>query len=111
MSKPVEITDSEFQSEVLEAEGPVLVDFWAPWCGPCLRLTPVLEELAEDYGERLTVVKMNTQDHPNSAMQFGVRAIPTLVIFKDGEEIGRLVGPPPNKSGIRDQVENALNAA
>ena len=111
MSKPVEITDSEFETEVLEADGPVLVDFWAPWCGPCLRLTPVLEELAEDYGERLTVVKMNTQDHPNAAMQYGVRAIPTLVIFQGGEEIGRLVGPPPNKSGIRAQVDDALDAA
>ena len=87
-----EVSDSSFPTEVLQATQPVLVDFWAPWCGPCKALAPILESVAPEYADRLTVMKINVDDHPESAKKYGVRGIPTLLIFKEGEVAGTKVG-------------------
>ncbi|MDJ0519829.1 MAG: thioredoxin, partial [Trichodesmium sp. MO_231.B1] len=83
----VPVTDSSFNQQVLESELPVLVDFWAPWCGPCRMVTPVVEEIAEQYKGKVTVVKLNTDENPNVASQYGIRSIPTLMIFKGGQRV------------------------
>src|ERR1700758_4909545 len=80
-----EVTDNNFQAEVLESDVPVLVDFWAPWCGPCRMVAPVVQEIAEERGEALKVVKINIDDNQNTAVQFNVMSIPTLMLFKGGE--------------------------
>lgn len=85
-------TDSSFEQEVLKANVPVLLDFWAPWCGPCKMIAPILDDIANHYGSELKVVKINIDDNPQTPSQFGVRGIPTLMIFKDGERIATRVG-------------------
>lgn len=88
----VTITDSNFKSEVLDADQPVLVDFWAAWCGPCRQIAPIIEDLADEFEGRAKVGKVNVDDNPQVAQQFGVRSIPTLLFFKDGEVAEQLVG-------------------
>jgi len=95
MSDVQSITDDQFQSEVLQASTPVLIDFWAPWCGPCRTIGPVVEQLAGEYSGRLKVVKMNVDDNPRTPAQFGVRGIPNLIIFKGGEVKEQIVGAVP----------------
>lgn len=90
--KIVAVTDSSFEQEVLQAEGPVLVDYWAEWCGPCKMIAPVLDELAEQYGDKIKIAKLNIDENPETAPQYGIRGIPTLMIFKDGEVAGTKVG-------------------
>ena len=90
--QPIVVTDASFAEDVLASPLPVLVDFWAPWCPPCRVIKPILDELAVEYAGRLTIAKLNTDEHPRSMVQLGVQGLPTLVIFKDGREIGRLVG-------------------
>ncbi|WP_100550868.1 thioredoxin [Caedibacter taeniospiralis] len=92
MSQCINITDSEFKSAVLDSTQPVLVDFWAPWCGPCKMIAPVLDQVAEHYGQKLKVVKINVDDNPEIPAKFGVRGIPTLMVFKDGENVETKVG-------------------
>ena len=92
MSKVAEVTDSNFDSEVLEASTPVLVDFWAPWCGPCKNIAPKVEELAEEYDGKIKVVKVNVDENKEAAMKYGVRGIPNLILFKDGENVEQIVG-------------------
>jgi thioredoxin 1 len=86
------VSDTSFQQDVLEAQIPVVVDFWAPWCGPCRMLAPVFEELAEEYAGRLIFAKINTDENPNTPSKLGVRGIPTMIFYLDGEEVERLVG-------------------
>ena len=88
----VQITDSSFETDVLQADKPVLVDYWAEWCGPCKMLAPILDEVAIEYGDKLTVAKLDIDSNPNTPPQFGIRGIPTLMIFKGGDVVGTKVG-------------------
>ncbi|MEN6458608.1 MAG: thioredoxin [Thermoguttaceae bacterium] len=102
-----EISDQDFQNEVLQSAEPVLVDFWAPWCGPCRMIAPIVEELARDNQGTLKVAKVNIDDSPNTAATFGVSSIPTLMIFKGGEVADRFVGVQPKKR-LQDAIDEAL---
>lgn len=92
MSKPVKVTDSTFESEVVNASTPVLVDFWAEWCGPCKMIAPILEQIADEYGDRLTVAKVDVEASQTTAMKYGIRSIPTLILFKNGVVEAQHVG-------------------
>ena len=89
------VTDQSFQDDVLGASGPVLVDFWAEWCGPCRMIAPALEEIANDLGEKVTIAKLNIDENPETPGRYGVRGIPTMLLFKDGQLVDRLVGLQP----------------
>ncbi len=95
--KPVQVEDSNFQAEVLNSSIPVLVDFWAVWCGPCKMIAPVVEELAKDYDGKLKVTKMDVDSNPKTAMQYGIRSIPTLLVFKGGQVVEQIVGAVPKR--------------
>lgn len=101
-----EFTDANFQSEVLDSAEPVLVDFWAPWCGPCRMIAPMIEELAGEYAGSVKIGKLNIDDSPNAAGSFGVSSIPTLMIFKGGDVVDRFVGVQP-----KNRLQKALDAA
>jgi thioredoxin 1 len=101
MAKAVEVTDSTFEEVVLKAERPTIVDFWAVWCGPCKMIAPVLEEIANEYEEQLQVVKLDVDQNGQSAMQFGVMSIPTLILFKDGQPVERVVGFMPKEKLLK----------
>jgi len=101
-----DVNETEFEDIVLQAEQPVLVDFWAPWCGPCRAMAPVLDEVAEHYGSNAILLKFNVDLDPNVAVRYQVRGIPTLILFKDGKEAGRLVGAQ-EKAQIRALVDPA----
>jgi thioredoxin 1 len=90
-----EVSDATFENEVLRASTPVLIDFWAPWCGPCRAIAPLVEELANEYAGKLKVVKMNVDDNPRTPAQYGVRGIPNLIVFKNGEVQQQVVGAVP----------------
>jgi thioredoxin 1 len=102
-----EVTDSNFQAEVLESDVPVLVDFWAPWCGPCRMVAPVVEEIARERGEALKVVKLNIDDNQSTAIQFNVMSIPTLILFKGGEVAKTVIGAYPKRK-LDAELEPAL---
>ena len=104
-----EVTDSSFQAEVIEAEGPVLVDFWAPWCGPCRVVAPVLEEIAAERPE-LRVVKLNIDENQQTAANFQVLSIPTMILFKGGQPVKTVIGAYPKKR-LEQELEPALAAA
>ncbi len=95
MGKPQVVTDQSFEQEVLKSDTPVLVDFWATWCGPCRMVGPVLEEVASEQGDKIRVVKLDVDANPITAGRFGVRAIPTMIVFKNGREADRIVGYHP----------------
>jgi len=91
----VQISDATFESEVLNSKIPVLIDFWAPWCGPCRAIAPIVEELANDYAGKLKIAKMNVDDNPRTPANYGVRGIPNLILFKDGQVQQQIVGAVP----------------
>jgi thioredoxin 1 len=101
------ISDDSFQSDVLQAEGPVLVDFWAEWCGPCKMIGPALEEMSEEMADQVTIAKLNIDDHPETAGKLGVRGIPTMMLFKGGELVATKVGAAP-KSQLKAWLEGEL---
>lgn len=101
------ITDDSFQTDVIGAEQPVLVDYWAEWCGPCLQIAPALEEIAAELGSRVTVAKLNIDENPVTPGKFGVRGIPTLMLFKDGEVVSTKVGAFP-KGKLVEWLEEEL---
>jgi len=106
MSKEIVVNDGDFEQTVLQAETPVLVDFWAPWCRPCLMVAPVLEELAEEYSGRITIAKLNVDQNPATASQYHVMSIPTMIIFKEGKPISNIIGFKP-----KEQLKQDLDAA
>jgi thioredoxin 1 len=106
-TKPVPVSDATFQREVLESNLPVLVDLWAPWCGPCHMVAPIVEKVARDYAGRLKVTKLNVDENPNTAGRYFVQAIPTLLIFRDGRVVDRIVGAAPEPL-LRGKVDAAL---
>jgi len=101
------ITDTSFHADVISADGPVLVDFWAEWCGPCKQIGPSLEELSEELGEKVTIAKINIDENPDAPARYGVRGIPTMILFKDGEAAATKVGAAP-KSQLKSWLEGAL---
>ena len=108
MSKPVTIDDSNFEQSVLQAKTPVLVDFWAAWCGPCRMVAPVVEELAGEYAGRVSFGKVDVDQNPKIASQFGIMSIPTLILFKEGKPISNIVGFRP-KAELKRNLDAALD--
>lgn len=104
MTQPLHLTDASFDSEVVKADQPVLIDFWAAWCGPCRMIAPVIEELSNEYDGKAKICKLEVDNNQQTAMQFGIRSIPTILIFKGGEVVDTIVGAVP-----KEQIVNKLN--
>ena len=109
MGKPIEVTDNTFDAEVVEAETPVIVDFWAEWCGPCKMIAPIVEELAEEYDGKVLFTKLDIDSNPEVSMKYGIRSIPTLLVFKDGKPVEQIIGAVPKRE-IHKRVEAVLAA-
>jgi thioredoxin 1 len=107
MGNHLVVTDDNFEHDVLKSTVPVLVDFWAPWCGPCKMIAPILDEIATEYNGRLKVGKLNTDENQRVAAQYGIMSIPTLLIFRNGKKAGQIVGAQPKQS-ITRQIEAVL---
>lgn len=107
MSSSLNVTDSNFESEVLKAEGPVMVDFWAEWCGPCKALSPIVDEVAGEIGDKLKIVKVNIDESPNAPTKYGVRGIPTLMVFQGGEVVDTRVGGM-SKAQLNEWLESVV---
>ena len=105
----IHVTDANFEAEVLKSADPVLVDYWADWCGPCKMIAPIIHEIAEEYGDRAKICKLNTDDERDSAMEFGISAIPTLILFKDGQVQQKWVGLTSKKK-IAEAIDQTLGA-
>ena len=111
MSKPTVVSDQTFEMEVLKSDQPVLVDFWAIWCGPCRMVAPVLEEIATEQGEKMKIAKLDVDANPITAGRFGVRSIPTMILFKDGREADRVIGYQPKEQILKRLQPHLGNAA
>jgi thioredoxin 1 len=107
MSNEIEITEANFEKEVIQSDVPVLIDFWAPWCGPCRMVAPIVEEIANEYSGKVKVGKINTDDNQMVAAKYGVMSIPTLMIFKSGEVVDRIIGAQP-KDAITSKIDPLL---
>lgn len=108
MSKPIHITDSTFEQEVLQSDKPVIVDFWATWCGPCIMVAPILEEIASEYSDKLKVAKLDVDSNNITAGKYNIMSIPSLLFFKNGEVVDQVVGAVP-KSHLTARLEKVLN--
>jgi thioredoxin 1 len=107
--KPIQVTDADFETQVLKSDMPAVVDYWAPWCGPCLMAAPVLEKIAGEYEGRLKVCKLNVDEHRQIATSYGIMSIPTLHIFKDGQLVDQITGVTPNyESDLKKKIEPHL---
>ena len=107
MAEITDVTDASFESEVLKSDTPVLVDFWAEWCAPCRAIAPVIKEIADDQGEKLKVVKINIDESPQTPGAYGIRSIPTVLVFKDGQVVSQLTGARP-KGDFQQLVDGVL---
>ena len=107
MGEPIVVDDSNFDQVVLKSETPVLVDFWAPWCRPCLMVAPILDELAQEYGDRVTIARIDVDQNPKTAVSYGIMSIPTMLLFKNGKPISNMVGFRP-KAQLKQDLDTAL---
>jgi thioredoxin 1 len=108
--EPIEVTDADFEGQVVKSDIPVVVDYWAPWCGPCKMAAPVLEKIAGEYSGKLKVCKLNIDEHRDTAIKYGIMSIPTLHIFKDGQVVEQVIGVTPNyEASLKKKIESHLS--